>query len=288
MAAESMNSPKDEALLIVNADDYGYFESVSLGILDGVRDGVITATGVLANCRGFEKQVSELSRLPELDVGVHLTLTSGRPLTERMRGLMKVWGGEFPRSKVWAAWAVLSGRIGMPAVEEEWGRQIQRCLDAGLVVRFLNSHEHLHVLPPLFGLCVRLACRYDIPHIRMPSAEWGSMRAGGSCVRNLVLAGFHFWNARRTASRAPVLLGVGVSGKLNLDYLERLIPTLRKGEVYELMCHPGRLPRGEIEDVRLLAYHDWSGELQALSSEGFKALCRNHGVRLARFRDVLA
>jgi chitin disaccharide deacetylase len=277
---------KNETLLIVNADDYGYCESVSRGILDGAREGVITATGVLANCQGFGKQVADLSSLPRLDAGVHLTLTSGCPLTVRMRSAMGKWNGQFPRNKYSAAGAVLSGMVTMSVIEEEWEAQIRRCLDAGLVVRFLNSHEHLHGLPGLFRLSLRLAQRHHIPFVRVPSAEWREMGWGNPWLRNFVLAGLSRWNARVTPVEAPVLLGVSVSGQLNLSYLKRLIPSLKRGEVYELMCHPGYLEKGEMNDPRLLAFHNWLGELEALRSREFRELCAECGIRFARFRDI--
>jgi predicted glycoside hydrolase/deacetylase ChbG (UPF0249 family) len=46
------------AYLVVNAGDYGYSEEVSCGILEAVRKGAFTASGVLV-C-GFNKPIAGL------------------------------------------------------------------------------------------------------------------------------------------------------------------------------------------------------------------------------------
>ena len=44
-----MTPASEGACLIVNADDYGYFDCVSKGILESASRGIVTATGVFAN-----------------------------------------------------------------------------------------------------------------------------------------------------------------------------------------------------------------------------------------------
>ena len=53
-----MHSGSQPSFLIVNADDYGYFPGISRGIIDAHKDGVVTATGVLANGTSFLSKMS--------------------------------------------------------------------------------------------------------------------------------------------------------------------------------------------------------------------------------------
>jgi len=263
--------------IIVNADDYGYSEGVSRGILEMARKGIVTATGVLANSPYFDAHVRSLLSVPQVDVGVHLNLTTGRPLTSRLAAQLVRSGGEFPRKKYGLALSILSGRIAPAVVGEEWDAQIRRCRDAGLHVWFLNSHEHLHMLPPLYRVIRRLAERHGIPYIRHTRAEWFGFPKPGSLARNSVLQILDWFNRGGPLHTAPFLLGTSQSGKLDLKYLERRLATLRSGEVYELMCHPGRSIAGEEVDPRLYAYHDWEGEVSALLSAeklGLFRICR--------------
>ena len=164
----AMTPATEGACLIVNADDYGYFRCVSKGILQAATHGIVTATGVFATAPQFAEHAAWLRDCEALDVGVHLNLTDGNPLTNDMRKALARWSGRFP-AKFSVAMAIVSGAIGIDDVRLEWRAQIERCLEAGLRVSFLNSHEHLHMLPALFPVASALAGEYGIAHVRFPT-----------------------------------------------------------------------------------------------------------------------
>ena len=263
----------DYVFLIVNADDYCYSEGVSRGILETIRNGIVTATSVLANGSNFEKHISTLLDVECLDIGVHLTLTSGKPLTKKMRDLVSFNNCEFPKSKAKMAGAILSGKIKARDVYSEWKAQIQRCRQSGVAIKFLNSHEHLHCLPLLLKVVRHLMHEHNIPYLRNPTAEWFGFPNIGGLSRNIILQFLYLLNYRYSDNFTPTLLGVNKSGKLDLGYFERRLPTLQKGKAYELMCHPGLPDLNDKIDAHLLAYHDWKGELDALSNEPLLNLC---------------
>ena len=66
--------------LIVNADDFGFTPDVNRGILAAHRDGILTATTLMANGDAFDDAVRLARDTPSLDVGCHLVLISGRSL----------------------------------------------------------------------------------------------------------------------------------------------------------------------------------------------------------------
>jgi hypothetical protein len=49
------------------------------------------------------------------------------------------------------------------------------------------------------------------------------------------------------------------------------------------MCHPGRFDPSEISDAKLLAYHDWEGELALLQSPKVHDLYEKFGIRLSPY-----
>jgi len=276
---------RNHTYLIVNADDFGYFRCVSRGIADAYTQGALTATAVLSNFARFEEDLDLLGELPGLDLGVHLNLTAGVPLSTSLREKLSSPKGHFP-TKIGLFRAVVTGSITPSEVENEWNMQIERCLDAGLELRFLNSHEHMHMLPTLFPVVQRLAQQFDINHIRLSTPDPVQLHRPVTLIRDLPL----MYLSRRVAGeqREPYIrfLGMGVSGRLTLSYLQRWIPRLQKGNIYELMCHPGHFDAAEISDPDLLAYHDWQSELQVLTDPSFKALLDTHGVKLIRYRDI--
>ena len=68
--------------LIVNADDFGRSPGINRGILEAHLRGIVTSTTVMVNCPaaalGLERALAEA---PDLGIGLHITLTAGRPLS---------------------------------------------------------------------------------------------------------------------------------------------------------------------------------------------------------------
>ncbi len=251
------------AYLIVNADDYGYFRCVSKGILKAAGHGIVTATGVLANAPHFTEHAAMLRDCDALDVGVHLNLTEGMPLTSELRRGLSRWSGRFPQ-KFAMAGAILSGAIKTEDISREWQAQIERCLDNGLV----------------------LAKDHHIQHIRFPTSRLGGGTSNGSLFRGAVIKVLGTINRRRADTRTARFLGMEASGKLDLPYLERSLSRLGAGEIYELMCHPGEFDAQEVSESRLVRYHDWQRELSALTSPAVPELLHRHGVRLIGYRHL--
>lgn len=271
--------------LIVNADDYGYFRCVSEGILRAASQGIVTATGVLATVPDLAEQCVRLRELDTLDVGVHLNLTQGSPLTSALRTELRWASGRFAGKYALAA-SVLAGTISVKVIRQEWRAQIERALGYGLVVRFLNSHEHVHMLPPLLSVVTELSEHYAIPHVRFTVPHAGGASSMGVRFRGVIMGALSMIGRRRISVPSAVFLGLEASGRLDTCYLAQVIPRLEPGRVYELMCHPGTLDPGEVRDGRLLRYHDWEGELRTLVSPAVRELLKVHGVKLIGYRNL--
>jgi chitin disaccharide deacetylase len=279
-----MSTATHGAYLIVNADDYGNFHCVSKGILEAASRGIVTATGVFANTALLPEHAAWLRECEGLDIGTHLNLTEGAPLTNDLRRSLWRWSGRFP-PKFAAAKAIILGTITLADVRAEWRAQIERCLEYGLRLRFLNSHEHLHMLPALFPVAAALASEYNVPHLRFPTSQAGG-NSFGSVVRGTVMKILETVNRRRVNSPAPEFLGMEISGRLSVPYLQRIVARMQAGRVYELMCHPGHFDASEVNDRRLIRYHDWEGELLTLTNPAVRGLLDRHGIHLIGFRHL--
>ncbi len=271
--------------LIVNADDYGYFPCVSKGILKAAALGTVTATGILVNGPDLEAQIGWLAGHERLDLGVHLNLTSRKPLTAAMAEKLERWGGSFPGVFAMTG-EILSGRIGLDRIAAEWRAQIETAQGFGLSLRFLNSHEHNHMLPPLFALALQLAEECHIPHVRLTRPEWMPPFGLASVARGLLLQAMKLVNARRSGRGIPGFIGLSRSGKLDLAYLKQRFATLKPGQVYELMCHPGHFDANEVTDARLLAYHAWEAELALLTEPELNGLFEEYAIQLVNYRAL--
>ncbi len=273
------------ALLIVNADDYGYFPCVNAGIRQASRDGILTATGILVSAGIADAELRALRDDAELDLGVHLNLTHGVPMCRALRRRLGGAAGQFP-GKLRLAAMVASGFLGRDLIRDEWRAQIEHCLEAGARLRFLNSHEHVHMLPALFALTQELCAGYGIEHLRFTTPDPGPSRTAGLGPRDAALALAARLNRGRLRRRPPRMLGLGVSGKLSLGYLERTLPGLTGGEVYELMCHPGQCRGAAETSPRLARYHAWRQELAALVHPGTRELLARHHISPIGYRHL--
>lgn len=66
--------------LIINADDFGMCEGNSLGILLAHEEGLVSSTTVMMNMPYALWALDKAKAYPNLGIGVHLTLTAGKPL----------------------------------------------------------------------------------------------------------------------------------------------------------------------------------------------------------------
>lgn len=269
--------------LIINADDYGYFPCISRGIVEAANSGSLTATGILANSPDLQVQLEWLNSVEGLDVGVHLNLTYGQPMTTTMTEKLSHWKGRFP-SAYSMSWMILASKISIQDIRREWSMQIEACRRKKLL--FLNSHEHIHMLPILFPLALELAQEYQIPHVRLTQAEWLIPIGISSLVRNTLIQAMHAIDRTKHKSPTPILLGLSRSGKLDYSYFETLFPKLKPGESYELICHPGRFDPSEISDTKLITYHDWEGELALLQSPKIRDLYAKFDIRLSHYQNL--
>jgi predicted glycoside hydrolase/deacetylase ChbG (UPF0249 family) len=270
---------------LVNADDFAYFPGVSRGIIDAHRKGIVTATGLLANGFSFADDIKMLESNCDLDVGVHLNLTFGRPLTSNMRAHFYDNGEEF-MSKIAFARKYLGGAISTENVRDEWSAQIEKSFGTKLRIWFLNSHEHVHLFPSLFKLAHELGDKYSIPYVRRPAARMFETFKPGHFVRSGIVKTLAAIN--RSSKKEPELefLGFGQSGRLTLSYLTKLLRDLRPGRIYELMCHPGYEQGVDSGFAHLRQYHDWDLEVQTLTSPVIREVCEEEQIELIGYRDI--
>ncbi|MBL8235663.1 MAG: ChbG/HpnK family deacetylase, partial [Bryobacterales bacterium] len=137
-----------ERLLVVNADDFGFTRDVNDGIVEAHRNGILTATTLMANGAEFEHAVTLARRHPSLDVGCHLVLVGGH--SRDVAGLVS---------------AVLRGQLD---VEAELDAQIRRILSVGLRPTHLDTHKHTHLHPRVLHAVGKLSHQYRIPWVRRP------------------------------------------------------------------------------------------------------------------------
>jgi chitin disaccharide deacetylase len=271
---------------VVTADDVGLHPGMTLGALKAHDEGIVTACSVVANGRAFADAVERLRDRPRLDVGIHLTLVGERPLSppETVRSLIGSEGAFLPGFRAFTRRYLLGG-IDAAELETELRRQIERLLAAGLEIIHANSHQHLHVLPKVFDVVLRLAEEYRIPWVRIPREP----RIGRPSPRSLEIAILNGIGrrARRqlqgsSARATGRTVGIREAGRLNPARLSHILEHV--DGFTELICHPG------LGGAALSAAYDWGygwdDETAALCAPEIREALRERNVELTTFTDL--
>ena len=274
--------------VIVNGDDFGLHTEINRAILDAHRDGVLTSASLLADGPAFAEAVELAREHPDLEVGVHLTLTQLRPCApvEQVRGLL-AGDGHFPEDLGTLMRSVAAGRVRGPEIEAEFRAQIERVRAAGLRITHLDSHQHVHVLPACARVVARLARQYGIRAVRLPREPitWpNGGRPAQALPRFLQGIGLRLacWRAARIFRRSGLAFPDRFYGFANAGHMEREIgERLAHAEpgVTEIGCHPGRSTPVLSQTIDW-GYH-WGEEYQALLDGAARSALEASGTRLA-------
>jgi predicted glycoside hydrolase/deacetylase ChbG (UPF0249 family) len=239
--------------VFVNIDDAGVSDHVNQALKACVEVEVADGTSLLATGPRLEEAI-RLVQSSRLEPAVHL---------DALRGPFLVKGSGFPGSPL--LWA--SGFGSPRLLEREWRAQIERLLEAGLEIRRMDSHRHVHHLPRLRGLFLGLASEYGIEEIRAARLPDRSLRSAGHILNALgrKLARMANEAGMHTSS---CIIGFGRSGMIDRDYLEAISSSLPEGPA-ELVAHPSTRPEwseGQPRELELLLsdwFTDWRRGLEA-------------------------
>jgi predicted glycoside hydrolase/deacetylase ChbG (UPF0249 family) len=234
--------------LHITADDFGWTDGHNLAVERAHADGVLTHASLMANGDAFDGAVDLARRRPTLRVGMHLTLSEGCPLLPAgaLPSLTRP-DGTFHDSVVPLLAAWLRGRLARARDEAlaEWRAQIDRAIAAGIRPSHLDSHKHVHMLPPLCDAIVELAKDYGVPYVRLP-LERLSASVAPRAPGWLPLSGFAL-AARARLRKAGLafadrFVGFGTAGRMTPARLARAIA--HAGPDAEIMTHPAVVTDG--------------------------------------------
>lgn len=273
------------------ADDYAMTAGVSRGILRLLEAERISATGAMTNRPFWREGARELRPLIDsADLGVHLNLTCGAPLTAMHR---LAPNGELPRLPRLLAGGI-AGRLPLAEIAAEFAAQLDAYEDAmGRVPAFIDGHQHVHAMPGVRrALADVLDRRYVAlqaparPYIRDAADSLGAIRTRAvQQPKALLVAAL----TRPFASRLRAFgfrLNQGFSGYSafdpRVDYGREFACYLAApGDRHLIMCHPGEVD----DELRRLdpAVESRFNELTFFLSPRFEKLCAAAGMRIGRF-----
>jgi len=291
--------------LIVSADDFGLTAGVDRGIVAAVAAGSVTSVGVMANLASPPALAALIAARPDVSLGVHLNLTTGRPLSSPAEIASLVDATGTFHSLATLARRALTRRLSTAEIRCELAAQIARARALGVAVDHLDSHEHVHLLPGVTSTVIALARDTGVPRMRthrplLLTAPGGGVRAQAT---------YYARHPRRLATHAVKRLvarrleAAGVAMPDGMVAASLLEPPVAGGPAVEWAAVVSRLPPGTWELVvhpADLGVADRPGEegrlgelvgrraaeLAALVDPSFGAMVAAHGVALVPFAAV--
>jgi predicted glycoside hydrolase/deacetylase ChbG (UPF0249 family) len=258
--------------LIPNADDFGYTRDVNEGIIHAHRQGILTATTLMATGTAFEHAVGLARENPALDVGVHLVLVGSEGFPPTVAQLIQ----QIARRRI--------------RIYDELAAQVRKVQSAGIQPTHLDTHKHTHLLPPVLNAVARIAAEFKIPWIRRPfdlplhggSAPW--RRQAVSKTLGFARASFHRVLDRYQCRATDHFAGFQITGHYDAAELALLIRQLPEGST-EFMCHPGFCTQ-ELQAARTRLKESRRRELDALTSAEVRNAIEESNVTLVRYPEI--
>jgi chitin disaccharide deacetylase len=187
LAEESGTHP----MVIVNADDFGISSRGNKAIIACFEEGLISSTTIMANMPGFE-EASNLAHQYKLigNIGIHMNLSEGQPLTDPIRKMAKFCNPDGDFSFSCSRWRFFSP-YEKSALASEIRAQVELCRTYGLPLTHADSHHHIHTIIPVFLVMGPLLKQLGIHNIRIA----GNLGAISPAKKGLSRV-FNYWAQR--------------------------------------------------------------------------------------------
>ncbi|MGO4571665.1 hopanoid biosynthesis-associated protein HpnK [Microvirga sp. 2TAF3] len=286
--------------IIVTADDFGMSFAVNEAVEEAHRNGILTSASLMVTGEAAGDAIRRAHRMPQLGVGLHLTLISGPSALDQAHIPDLLAFGE-QRVLHDAPWRI-GTRIALShhvqrQVRAEINAQLQLFLRSGLTLDHIDGHWHFHQHPSIFDILIQEAASASVrPAIRVPREPvLPSWRAAGrrGFIRRGLSAAAHSaltMRMRRRLSDSGFVsndwfFGLNDGGAMDRSRLLGIAAHLPPG-ITEIGMHP---ERGGPSGSPFAPPPSWrlADEFAALiDPEVVGVFSRMMDARLVRFQDL--
>ncbi len=255
--------------LLLRLDDNGMNHSVTMAIQQVAETGIPFSTSVMFACPWYQEAVTVLKKYPKLSVGVHLTLNSewkhyrwGPVLGRSAVPSLVDSNGYFLPSTA----KFLKNQYKLDEVEQELNAQIERAMNSGLQIDYVDYHMGTATsTPELRAIVEKLAKKYKLAISRYFGENYQTM------------------------------FGVSIETKKS-EFLKK-VAGLSKDKVNLIVMHVAQATPEmnalvdmnntdqHSESKPLVAMHR-STELNTLLSKQFQDMVKSGTVKLVTYRDL--
>lgn len=243
---------------IFNADDFGISKGVNAAIVKAHREGILNSASLMINQKYAADAVKLAKEMPELEIGLHVNLTNEYPAAPSRQIPLLVDGqGKLKNGFVnLFLLSFLKPRQLQQQAETEMLAQIAKYLATGLPLQHLDSHRHIHLIPPIFKAMRKLQKEFEVPRIRVMNENIfntlkynknKSWLLDGALIKYVLLRFLCWWNGYKNDVYFYTLLYTCKIAKEQFNGVK--IPAGYKA--VEIMIHPGmpEIDRQYMQDV---------------------------------------
>ncbi len=248
--------------LIINADDFGISLGTNYGIVEAYKNGCVSSTTMMMNQSGTEEAMKLLKENRGLGVGIHFVLSKGEPLVKGHKSIVNEDGifiKDYKKLMV----------ADEDEIEREFRAQFERFLSFGEKPTHIDSHHHVHAVPPVKRVVEKLAREHDLP-VRTVSQN---MKLYDSFLEKDIKTNDGFVGS---------FFGDNMTVEKLIEYIESEYKAGR--EVVEVMCHPSFI------DPEIFYGSSYNtariNEYKILTSEKLKNYIKDNNIELVTFREL--
>ncbi|GAB5426379.1 MAG: hypothetical protein Crog4KO_35260 [Crocinitomicaceae bacterium] len=152
--------------LIITCDDGGLSKGIDNAVMDLFQQGLVSCVSVMPNMPHAQTALEGYQQVHSLEVGAHLVLTEGQPLTLPAKSSSLVKSERF-RSREWFLLnALFLSQDSQKIIYNELDAQMQFFMDNGCQPAHITTHHHFHLLPKLRTIIYNLARKYGVKWVR--------------------------------------------------------------------------------------------------------------------------
>ena len=286
--AERLGWPEGTKAVIFHVDDAGMSHNSNMGAIKAIEDGVATSTSIMMPCPWVPEMSASLKEHPQVDAGVHLTLTAEwkKYRWGPMAGKPAVPGLVDSEGCLWHGVAQVVSNATADEVEAEMRAQIDKALAMGIKPTHLDSHMGTCFHPLFLERYVKLGIEKQIPILMFG----GHMQHIGAEAETAALKPMVYLIANRVWNAGLPVIDDLVTSPTSADTYEgrkeQLIKLLRemKPGITEIIVHC-------TVQTEVFSHISGSGpkreaETQLMTDPDVRKFIENEGIILTTWREL--
>jgi predicted glycoside hydrolase/deacetylase ChbG (UPF0249 family) len=284
--AERLGWKAEDVVIILHVDDVGMSHSSNLGAIETVEKGAATSWSVMMPCPWVPEITKYLQSHPNVDSGLHLTLTSEWNLYRWLpvAGKPQVPGLVDPAGCLWSSVEQVATHATPDEIEAEIRAQLDRAVQLGIPITHLDSHMGtLFARPDYFERFAKVGMEKGIPILAIGGHATHALRENPEASRQLRPWIPKIWNAG-----LPVIDDLHTDSYVwkpeeKTEKLLALLKTLKPG-VTEILFHAS-IPT---EDFPLITASSPArlADTRALTDPAVKQLIQERGIILTTWKEL--